>query len=273
MENKPLNPSENNESDLSQLNFPDLIVSLEDYVATVQINKPPLNFFNHDLITRLVKIFEALSHDKKCRAIVLAAKGKAFCAGADLSGNDGKIDGDAAMLLYQEAIKLFSVKKPVVAAIEGAAIGGGLGLALVADFRVSCDEARFSANFSRLGFHPGFGLTTTLPELVGANQAALLFYTGRRISGTAAHEIGLVNLLVEKEAVLEKAQELAKEIAISAPIAVQDMRHTLRGNIEERVRSAIKTEQSHQAFHMTTKDFQIGITAASKREEPVFIEA
>lgn len=272
MENKSMNSNEKKETSLSELSSSDLIVSLNNYVATVEINRPPLNFFDHDLIARMVNIFDALSQDKKCRAIVLAAKGKAFCAGADFSANKGKIDTDSIMLLYQEAIKLFSFKKPVVAAIEGAAIGGGLGLALVADFRVSCSEARFSANFSRLGIHPGFGLTTTLPELIGENQAALLFYTGRRISGVEALDIGLINVLVKKEFVLAKAQELAMEIASSAPIAIQDMKHTLRGDIKERIRSAIKIEQSHQAFHMTTKDFQIGIKAAAKREEPVFIE-
>ena len=98
--------------------------------------------------------------------------------------------------LYKEATRLFRARKPVVAAVHGAAVGGGLGLALVADFRVTCAEARFSANFNRLGFHPGFGLTTTLPRLVGPQQAALLFYTGRRIAGDEAVRIGLADLLV-----------------------------------------------------------------------------
>ena len=98
--------------------------------------------------------------------------------------------------LYKEAIRLFRTKKPIIGAIHGAAVGGGLGLALVPDFRVTCAEARFSANFNRLGFHPGFGLTVTLPRLVGAQQAALLFYTGRRISGDEAVRLGLADVLV-----------------------------------------------------------------------------
>ena len=104
--------------------------------------------------------------------------------------------------------------------MHGAAVGGGLGLALVADFRVTCQEARFSANFNRLGFHPGFGLTATLPRLVGAQQAALLFYTGRRIPGDEAVRIGLADVLVPQAEVRSAAQALALEIAQSAPLAV-----------------------------------------------------
>ena len=91
---------------------------------------------------------------------------------------------------------MFACRKPVVAAVQGPAIGGGLGVALVADFRVTCAEAKFSANFNRLGFHPGFGLSATLPRLVGVQKAAMLFYTGRRINGTEAAAMGLADLLV-----------------------------------------------------------------------------
>ena len=120
--------------------------------------------------------------------------------------------------------------------MHGAAVGGGLGLALVADFRVTCQEARFSANFNRLGFHPGFGLTATLPRLVGAQQAALLFYTGRRIPGDEAVRIGLADLLVPQAEVRSAAQALALEIAQSAPLAVMSTRETVRRGLSMRSR-------------------------------------
>src|SRR5207248_2667452 len=152
---------------------------------------------DRDALARLMVALSRFAADPACRTIVLAAEGRSFCAGADFSKrlDTGTVQeaarSGAGRHLYKEAIRLFRTKKPIVGAIHGAAVGGGLGLALVPDFRVTCSEARFSANFNRLGFHPGFGLTATLPRLVGPQQAALLFYTGRRISGEDAVRIGL----------------------------------------------------------------------------------
>ena len=145
-----------------------------------------------------------------------------------------------------------------------------LGLALVADFRITCTEARFSANFNRLGFHPGFGLSVTLPRLVGAQQAALLFYTGRRIAGDEAHRIGLADELVALEQVRPRAIELAHEIAGSAPIAVQSTRATVRGNLVEQIRLAVARESIEQNRHFLTEDFKEGVAAMAARRAPQF---
>src|SRR5918992_3735735 len=207
-------------------------VATDGHVTTVEIQRPPNNFFDRDLIEEIAGAFEAADTDPQVRALVLAAQGKAFCAGADFSnrsdtGTTGE-GGGAGKHLYKEAIRLFRTKKPIVAAVQGPAIGGGLGLACMADFRVTCPEARFSANFSRLGFHPGFGLTCTLPRLVGPQMASLLFYTGRRIPGDEAVRIGLADILVPLDQVRSRAQELALEIAQSSPRAVVSMRETMR---------------------------------------------
>ena len=158
-------------------------ISFDGAVATVEMRRPPHNFFTIGLITQLADAFEDLEADRRCHSIVLAAQGASFCAGADFTkreppGRDAAAPAQrsprALNPIYAEALRLFACGKPVVAAVHGAAVGGGLGLALVADFRVTCPEARFSANFNRLGFHPGFGLSVTLPRLVGPQQAALL---------------------------------------------------------------------------------------------------
>jgi len=172
----------------------DVHVSFDGPVATVEMRRPPHNFFDIPLIQHLADAFEDLEADRRCHAIVLAAQGTSFCAGADFSNRDAtppQRSPRAVNPLYGEALRLFSCAKPVVAAVHGPAVGGGLGVALVADFRVTCTQARFSANFNRLGFHPGFGLSVTLPRLVGIQNAALLFYTGRRIGGEAAFAMGL----------------------------------------------------------------------------------
>src|ERR1700686_3732556 len=198
--------------------FKDIGVEKTGHVALVEIRRPPHNYFDVALIREIASAFEALDADPDCRALVLAAQGKSFCAGANF-GNDDRDGGEllsgprpGAAHLYIEGNRLFRTKKPIVAAVHGAAVGGGLGLAMVADFRVTCPEARFCANFTRLGFHPGFGLTVTLPEAIGKTNAALMFYTSRRLSGEEAYAWGLADVLVPQAEVRVAALKLAAEI-------------------------------------------------------------
>lgn len=251
----------------------DVQISSDGPVATVEICKPPHNFFTIPLIRQLADAFEDLEADRRCHAIVLAAQGSSFCAGADFSNRDAtppQRSPRALNPIYDEAIRMFACAKPVVAAVQGPAIGGGLGLALVADFRVSCPEAKFSANFNRLGFHPGFGLSVTLPRLVGVQQAAMLFYTGRRIGGAEAAAMGLVDVLVAQDQVRAEAAKLAREIAISAPLAVQSTRATLRQGLVEQIRLAVARESAEQNAQFKTADFQEGVAAMAARREPNF---
>src|ERR1700738_550817 len=129
------------------------------------------------------------------------------------------------------AVRIFRARKRIVAAVHGAAIGGGLGLAVSADFRVTCPEARFSANFTKLGFHPGFGLTVTLPELVGKNNAELIFYTSRRVTGEEATKMGLANVCVPQDQVRAEAMKLAAEIAECSPLGLLSTRATMRAGL------------------------------------------
>src|SRR5207253_6312277 len=132
--------------------------------------------------------YATLDADPACRAVVLCSEGKHFCAGA----NFGAAAGNAAeepRSLYEQALRLFRSQTPVVAAVQGAAVGGGLGLALSADFRVVASDTRLWANFAQLGFHHGFGLTITLPAVVGQQTALELLLTGRRVDGQEAHSI------------------------------------------------------------------------------------
>jgi enoyl-CoA hydratase/carnithine racemase len=252
----------------------DVGVERDGHIAVVEIRRPPHNYFDITLIATLADALEALEADGQCRAIVLAAHGTAFCAGANFAKREDSTPAQRSLRginpLYAEALRMFSCSKPIVAAVHGPAIGGGLGLALVADFRITCAEARFSANFNRLGFHPGFGLSVTLPRLVGVQQAALLFYTGRRIAGDEAHRIGLADELVALEQVRPRAVELAHEIAGSAPLAVQSTRATVRGNLVEQIRLAVARESLEQNQHFLTEDFKEGVAAMAARRAPQF---
>lgn len=257
----------------------ELGVQLADFVATVEIRRPPHNFFDFELIRQIADAFEALDNDPSCRVIVLAAQGKSFCAGANFGDGDGLTEdgrvpgrsgGSSSAHLYIEAVRLFRTQKPIVGAIHGPAIGGGLGLALVPDFRVTCPEARFSANFTRLGFHPGFGLTVTLPELIGRRNATLMFYTSRRIKGDAAHRMGLADVLVPLEQVRGAALELGREIAECAPLGVMATRATMRQGLADRVRAATERELEEQTRLRRTQDFKEGVKASAERRRPEF---
>ena len=252
---------------------PELKITHDGHVTLVEICRPPHNFFDFALIQQIAQTLEDLDQNPQCRTIVLASEGTAFCAGANFNSPNDKIsrpENPGTNPLYFEAIRIFACKKPIVAAIHGPAVGGGLGLALVADFRVTCPEGRFSANFNRLGFHPGFGLSVTLPRLVGIQQANLLFFTGRRINGEEAVAIGLADLLVPQADVRAQALKLAHEIAVSAPLSLQSTRATLRQGLVAQLEQAVAHESLEQTWQFKTADFKEGVKAMTERREPQF---
>jgi enoyl-CoA hydratase/carnithine racemase len=241
----------------------------DDFVATVELQRPPNNFFDLPMIRRIADLYDALAADRSVRAIVLCALGKHFCAGADLSSRDSAAAGPAE--LYREAVRVFASPLPVVAAVQGAAVGGGLGLACSADFRVASPNARFAANFARLGFHHGFALSATLPPIVGPQHALDLLYTGRRIDGAEAARIGLVDRLVDAPQLRDTALELAVDIARSAPLAVASIRATMRADLIDAVRAAVDREATEQLRLQQTADFREGVRASAERRPPVFL--
>ena len=252
----------------------ELHVSLDGHVALIEIDRPPNNHITLPLVVALAEALEHLDGVAGCRAIVLAGRGKHFCAGADLvnraPGASIPRDERTGRTLYTEAVRLLRTRKPIVAAVQGAAVGAGLGLAVVADFRITCAEARFSANFTRLGFHPGFGLTETLPRLIGKQQATMLFYTGRRITGEDAVRIGLADQLVPQSSVRSAALAMAHEIAEAAPLAVMGVRETMRRGLAEAYERATEREFSEQAWQRQTADYQEGVAAMKDRRPPRF---
>jgi len=245
--------------------YKDIGVSSEGAVGVVEIQRPPHNFFDNSLINQIADAFEAFDKDMNIRAYVLCAQGKSFCAGADFANRPQTGAAESGKHLYKEATRLFRAKKPSVAAVQGPAIGGGLGLAVMADFRVTCAEGRFSANFTRLGFHPGFSLTFTLPRLVGQQKANLMFYTGRRIDGAQAVEWGLADVLVPLADVRKAAMDLAKEIAESAPLALLSTRETMRRGFADAAEAATERELTEQDWTRKTEDFKEGIKAYAEK--------
>ena len=233
------------------------------------------NFADLELLQGVGAAFDTADADPEVRAIVLASAGRVFCAGADLANANPVEKGvqDTRNPFYVAAAKLFGVKKPVVAAIQGAAVGAGLGLALVADFRVAAPEAKFSGNFVQLGFHPGFGISAVLERVVGRQRALLMLLTGRRIKADEAAEWGLVDITASTDGVRHAAMELAKEIAAGAPLAVQSTRATLRGDLAALVEAATDHELAEQAWLQKTADFAEGVRAVNERRPGQFTGA
>lgn len=262
--------------------FKDIGVDTNGHVALIEIRRPPNNFFDIALIQEIASALEAFDEAPAIRAVVLAAQGKAFCAGANFGDGSnldkegqrpGELNRESAVRhLYLEGNRLFRTKKPIVGAVHGSAVGGGLGLAMVADFRVTCPEARFAANFTRLGFHPGFGLTVTLPAVIGATKAALMFYTSRRVTGEDAYAMGLADVLVPQSDVRAAALKFAAEIAENSPLGLIATRATMRGDLADRVLRATEHELVEQTRLRKTADFKEGVAAVAERRLPIFSE-
>ncbi len=255
--------------------YGEVSVRRDGHVALIEIDRPPHNHVTVELMRNLADALFDIDAERELRVSVLASAGKNFCAGADLTapGGIGGRDGQGINPLYDEAVRLFSAKKPMVAAVQGAAVGAGLGLALVADFRIAAPEARFTANFVKLGFHPGFGVTHTLPRLVGEQRAALMCLTGRRIKADEALLWGLVDEVVPADKLKEAALGLAREIAENAPLAVQSTRATLRRDLAAKVRTQTDHEFVEQSTLRKTADYAEGVKAVNERRPGKFIGA
>ncbi|MFT4633648.1 MAG: enoyl-CoA hydratase/carnithine racemase [Candidatus Pseudothioglobus sp.] len=257
--------------------YGDVKVTLMDgFVGICEIQRGPNNFFDQQLIKDLADCFEDLDAEPACRSIVLCSEGKHFCAGANFSssaaGNDsgdlsrpkGHAEGETNPL-YGEAVRLFRCKTPVIAAVQGAAVGGGFGLAVMADFRVACPNTRMTANFVKLGFTPGFGLTHTLPRIIGVQNANLLFMTGRRIDGETAYAWGLADIYSTADAIRDDAIKLAQEIAANAPLALTSVREQLRPGLADAVKAITDIESREQYWLQRTHDHKEGIKAVSEK--------
>jgi 2-(1,2-epoxy-1,2-dihydrophenyl)acetyl-CoA isomerase len=243
------------------------------YLALLTFERPPHNYFTTELVEALADTMDQLECDGRTRVVVLNSGGRHFCAGAEFAPSSALQQGNASLdveRLYAAAGRLFGSSLPVVACLQGAVIGGGLGLALSADFRV-CDAAtRLSANFARIGLHHGFGLTVSLPRVVGRQEAHRLLLTGRDVSGEEAVRIGLCDVLAERGDQLVAATKFAAELASNAPLAVRAIRATMRDGLAELVAQVTARERAEQESLFRTSDFQEGLAAARGKRSPRF---
>lgn len=258
-----------------------VLLQIEDGIATLTLNEPEnRNLMTPKILEGLDEKLDIVLKSRDVRVVVLTGKDPSFCAGADFRTLPAYIEktnlkGVAAFHtgvteFYKPFFKITELQVPVIAAINGHCIGGGMGLALLCDLRLCADEATFSVNFSRIAVHPGMGSTYTLPRLIGVEKAQELFYTGRRFKGKEAEHLGLVLKSVPRKALEAEVRHLSTTIAAGAPYIVRLTKQAIYDGLQWEVKQHLRREALGQALCAQMGDAAEGIQALLQKREPVF---
>ena len=255
---------------------PAVLYRRRDQIGLVTLNRPDVrNSMSPELLDAFSTAIEEAREDTASRCLVLTGSGSCFSAGADLKASMQRTEGDKtpqerSFAMYEPFLELLDIEVPVVAALNGHAVGGGFGLALLADIRIANQDSKYGANFGRLGIHSGMAISYTLPRIVGAAQAAQMLYTGQLIRGREAKAIGLCNEALPAEQVMPRAWEIAEQIAGAAPLAVKGMKASLRAGLAWEVREAAWAEAKLQSESLQTADSEEGVAALLEKRKPEF---
>ncbi|MBI3663412.1 MAG: enoyl-CoA hydratase/isomerase family protein [Acidobacteria bacterium] len=257
---------------------PVLLESREGAILTLTLNRPDkMNALNIELTSALLDALRRAAADTEIRAIVITGAGRAFCAGGDLA-----LIGDARRrnaghelesLLRggsQIALAIRDVPVPVLAAVNGAAAGAGMNVALACDLRIASESAVFGQNFAKVGLFPDFGGMFFLPRLVGPARAAEMFYTGDMISAVEAERIGVVNHVVPHDRLAEEARALAGKLAAAPPIAARAVKNVLFGADRAALEQALEMEIRQQVECFLSNDCAEGLRAFFEKRAPQF---
>jgi enoyl-CoA hydratase/carnithine racemase len=228
-----------------------------------------------ELLDAFTAASAAARADRTARAVVITGTGACFSSGADFKATVQRAGEDRAphersYAMYEPFLTVLDLEVPVIAALNGHAVGGGFGLALVCDLRIGARGAKYGANFTRLGLAPGMSISYLLPRLVGVARAAELMFTGRLIDGDEAERIGLFTRTVDAAEVLPTAMALAREIAANAPFAVRMTKQNLYAGLGLDVRAGARREAFAQAESLATDDAREGIAALLDKRPPRF---
>ena len=252
-----------------------VLYDVKENIGTITINRPEnRNSMDDETMAAFRAAIQDVKADDKLRCVIITGSGKSFCAGADfkarMGGSEETLPNFRLQNVYGPFLDIREIKPPVVAAMNGHAIGGGFGLALICDIRVAANEAKYGANFARLGLHTGMAVSYMLPIIIGLPTANELLFTGRLITGKQAREIGLVNYALDAGEVYDKAWELAKEIASCAPVAVQMIKRSVYRGLDWHPEEAAEIEAHCQSRTSEMADAAEGISALLEKREPNF---
>ena len=252
-----------------------VLVSRRDLVCEITLNRPEhRNAMAPELLGPFQQVIDGVKLDREIRCVIIAGTGANFCSGADFRSSildrRGDSPQDATYGIYRPFLTILDVQVPVIAAMNGHAIGGGFGLGLVCDLRVANREARYGANFARLGLHSGMAISYLLPRIAGVPRAAELLFTGRVFTGAEAAEMGIANHAVAPDEVLARARAIAAEIAGCAPVAVRMLKRSLYRGLGWDPKSAGEIEALLQSRTLEMEDAKEGVAALLEKRTPRF---
>ena len=248
-------------------------------IGVITLDRPDnRNSMTPELLDAFTAASARARDDDAARCIVITGTGACFSAGADFrsilqrgeEAGKPRAPHEKSFAMYEPFLSVLDLEVPVIAACNGHTVGGGFGLALLCDIRIGAREARYGANFARLGLHPGMAISYLLPRLVGVSRAAEMLFTGRLVEGDEAERIGILSSALPAAEVLPRALELAAAIAASAPLAVRMTKKTFYRGLGWDVRGAAFTEAFAQAQSLATADAAEGIDALLAKREPRF---
>lgn len=270
----------------------DLIFKVDDGIATITLNRPDrYNAFSVEMIKEWIKCLETIRDDDSIHVAILTGNGKAFCAGGDLKAiKEGKgffmetdregisFDSSIGMgrknslwkLIQRIPLLLEEIDKPIIAAINGDAIGAGLDMALMCDYRIASKQARFCEGYIKLGVVPGDGGAYFLPRVVGISKALELLWLGDLINTEEAERIGLIDKVVEHDCLMEETLRFAKRLSESPSIAIRMIKRAVYQGLRMDLRSSLDLISSHMAIVSETEDFKEGVNSIIEKREPKF---
>jgi enoyl-CoA hydratase/carnithine racemase len=250
--------------------------SVADYVATVTINRPPVNALNRDLVRELIDTAELLENEvseNKIRAVIVTAEGKYFSGGADLKERMDMPEAEVAPTVRNIGLavnKIADISVPTIAALQGSAMGGGFEVALAADIRIIVDSAQVGLRETALAILPGAGGTQRLTRLVGPSNAILWITTARLFSAQEALQRGAVNYVVSSSQLMNTALEIAHEIAKNGPLAVRNAKRAIRAGLDMSLRDGLELESECYQNIIPTQDRREGLQAFREKREPKY---
>jgi 2-(1,2-epoxy-1,2-dihydrophenyl)acetyl-CoA isomerase len=247
-------------------------------VATIRLNRPEkLNALNPEMGRALVQALLRASEDKEVRAVVVTGAGRAFCAGGDLNllsdvrKRKATRELEALLVAGKEiCMAIATMSKPVIAAVNGPAAGGGMNLALACDMRIASDQAKFAESFANIGLYPDFGGTYFLPRIVGLALAAELFYTAETLTAEDALRLGIVNRVFPAAQFDEEVLKIAESLAAAPPIALRDVKRTILADDRRTLEGKLDEEIRLQIHCFETEDCLEGLNAFLEKRKPNF---
>lgn len=258
------------------MDFETITYDLAKGVGTITLNRPEaLNSTNDQMYKELNYLLDEIAADDAVRCVILTANGRGFCAGADVRGMDPNMKLLARRARHRGILRnvlrpLHDLEKPVIAAVNGVAVGAGFNIALACDIVISSDKAMFSQIFTKMGLVPDLGGLYFLTRVVGVNKAKELCFTAKKIGAAEAHELGIVNHVVPHDDLMAEARKMAEDIAAGPPVALAMIKTLLNKSSDSTLEQMLEYEGYAQTLAYTTPDHAEGVAAFREKRAPEF---